>query len=273
MSCGRLEKLFLAGASPAEASAHRASCPECASLGADLDRVESALSGLKAPVPSPALFAALREIPSMTVSCEGAGALIAVSVEGEISAADRRRLESHVSRCEACAAAFQALSMMRELAAPQPAPWLSTRLAASRPKKQSSARRGFWSPKGAIALAYAAAVVVMIAGFNPADLARKAGAELQDSMKPTVTGVRATLADRIGAFEESALRKLAIWKGRAGGYGRAALSNVIQLVMKTEPQRPPTRPRSGEGKGVRSEINNHYDEAGLVPARKEQDHG
>ena len=107
------------------------------------------------------------------------------------------------------------------------------------------------SPKGAIALAYAAAVVVMLTGFNPADLARKAGVA---RLEETATDARAEMAgrslgDRLGAFEEEAVRRLAVWKGVATGYGRAALSNAPSLVMKTESQPPPRRARRARRRG------------------------
>ncbi len=102
-----------------------------------------------------------------------------------------------------------------------------------------------------IALAYAAAVVVMIAGFNPADLARKAGVgRIEETARASFQVAGSSLADRLGAVEENALRTLARWKGHVTGYGRAAISTAMALVMKSEPQPPPNRPRSGEGKGV-----------------------
>jgi hypothetical protein len=102
-----------------------------------------------------------------------------------------------------------------------------------------------------IALAYAAAVVVMLAGFNPADLARKAGVgRIEETARASVQVAGNSLADRLGAIEENALRTLARWRGHVTGYGRAAISTAIALVMRSEPQRPPNRPRSGEDKGV-----------------------
>jgi len=101
----------------------------------------------------------------------------------------------------------------------------------------------------AIGLAYAAAVVVMLAGFNPADLARKAGVgRLEETARESVQVAGSSLADRLGAFEEKTLRRLSDWKGRAAGYGRAAISTAMALVMKTD-SKPPSRPRSGEDKG------------------------
>ena len=253
MSCRELERLFLSGVSQGEslAAAHRASCPSCETLGVDLDDLANLMTGLAPLETGPALRAALLAIPRETVSCEQADRLIALSVEEEVAAADRARLESHFSRCPACARAAETLSSLRELASPQPPPFLAARIAASRPRKRRAIWQSLWSPKAAIALAYGAAVIVMLAGFNPADLARKAGvARIEENTKAAVNVAKSSLADKLGAFEEEALRKLAVWAGRASGYGRAALSNAIQLVMKTEPPRPPSRSRSGEGKGV-----------------------
>lgn len=252
MSCGELERLFLASAPESEIRAHRASCKGCESLGADLDASAAMISGLRPPEAGPALLARLRQIPSRTVSCEGADHLIAAAMEAEISPADRERLAFHTSRCEACAEAAGVLAAARELSSPAPAPWLLGRLAASRPEKP---RRSLWkflaNPKGAIALAYAAAVVVMFSGFNPADLARKAGVDrLEQNARLSAQIAGRSLGDRLGAFEEDALRKLAVWKGRATGYGRAVLSRAIQLVMKTESQPPPRRGKTGEEKGL-----------------------
>lgn len=252
MSCRELERLFLLEpeTSAIEAREHRASCRACEALGAEIDSLTRLVSSLNRPAPGTPLVSVLLAIPRETVHCEEADRLLALSLEEEeIPATDRRRLDSHLSRCESCRAAGETLLALRGLAAPEPAPWLAARIAASRPRR----RRSFWkalrSPKGAIAFAYAAAVVVMLAGFNPADLARKAGAGLEADAKSAVTAAGSSLADRLGALEEEALRKLAVWKGRVSGYGRAALSSAIQLVMKTESQ-PPPRPRSGEEKRV-----------------------
>ncbi len=252
MSCAELERLFVAGASGGEMSAHRAACGACAHLAKELDQVEVALSDLRPPALSPALRDTLLSLPARTVSCEGADRLIASALEETLPPADVARLEFHCSRCEVCAEASQTLAHLRELTRPEPAPWLAGRLAANRPRRRE--RRGWrvaFSPKAAIALAYAAAVVVMLAGFNPADLARKAGVgRIEQTARTSVQTAGNSLADRLGAAQENVQRTLAAWKGRVTGYGRAAISTVVSLVMKSEPQRPPSRPRSGEDKGV-----------------------
>jgi hypothetical protein len=252
MSCSERERLFLADASAEQIAAHQAACVPCARLAADLDRVEATLSDLRPAAVSPALREALLSIPARTVSCEGADELAAAALEGPLPPADLARLEFHCSRCEACAEASKTLAGLRELARPEPAPWLNGRIVANRPRRRE--RRGWRvvaSPKVVIALAYAAAVVVMLAGFNPADLARKAGVgRIEETAKASFQVAGNSLADRLGAVEENAMRTLAKWKGHVTGYGRAAISTAMALVMKSEPQRPPNRPRSGEDKGV-----------------------
>jgi hypothetical protein len=259
MSCRDLERLFLSGAAERELNAHRAGCAPCEALGTDLDEVGRLVSNLEPPAASPLLRQALLSVPRQTVSCEAADRLTALAIEDELPSEEERRLRFHLSRCEACAAAAGTLGLVRELARPEPAPWLRGRLAAAAPSDATrrppargrSALRWLLDPKAAIALAYAAAVVVMLAGFNPADLARKAGVEqLKESTRAAVSVAGNSLLERIGAFEERAARRLAVWKGRAGGYGRAALSTAIQLVMRTEPSPSPSRPPSGEEKGV-----------------------
>ena len=266
MSCGELERLFVAGAPEEAARAHRAGCPSCAALGNDIDSAARIFSELRAPQPSRFLIASLQSIPSRTVHCEAADLLAAAEIEGEIGAEDRERLAFHRSRCEACSEAAGILAAAGSLASPAPAPWVLGRLAASRPetKPRASIWRLIANPKGAIALAYAAAVVVMLTGFNPADLARKAGvARLEETAKVSAENAGRTLGDRIGAFEEDAVRRLAVWKGRVTGYGRAALSRAIQLVMKTESQPPPPRGKSGEEKGYLKKENPNLDVASL----------
>ena len=252
MSCAELERLFLSGGTGAQMAAHRAACGSCARLGMDLDRVEAAVADLGPAPLSPALREILLSIPVRTVSCEGADSLIAAALDDALSPADLARLEFHRSRCEACSESSRTLSELRDLARPEPAPWLPGRIVANRPRRRQ--RRGWRvvaTPKVAIALAYAAAVVVMLAGFNPADLARKAGVgRIEETARASVQVAGNSVADRLGAFEENALRTLAVWKGRVTGYGRAAISTAIALVMKSEPQPPPNRPRSGEDKGV-----------------------
>ncbi len=252
MSCAELERLFVAGASRGEMSAHQAACGPCAHLATDLDRVEAVLSDLRPPAFDPTLREALLSLPARTVSCEGADRLIATALEEALSPADIARLEFHCSRCEACAEASQTLAGLSQFIRPEPVPWLAGRIAANRPRRRE--RRGWraaFSPKAAIALAYAAAVVVMLAGFNPADLARKAGiGRIEESARASVQVAGNSISDRLGAVEENVQRTFAAWKGRVTGYGRAAISTVIALVMKSEPQRPPSRPRSGEDKGL-----------------------
>lgn len=256
MSCRELERLLLSDAADSQLRAHRAGCASCEALGADLEEVGRLVSNLRPPAASPLLRQALLLVPGRTVSCEAADRLIALAVENELASEEERRLQFHLSRCGACAAAAGTLRLVRELAPPEPAPWLRGRLAASaasgrRPVRERKGLRWLLDPKAAIALAYAAAVVVMLAGFNPADLARKAGVgQLEESTKAAVSLARNSVVERIGAFEERAARKLAVWKGRVGGYGRAALSTAIQLVMRTQASPSPSRPRSGEEKGV-----------------------
>lgn len=257
MSC-RLADALVSGGREAEFSAHRALCAECAGLSRRMDELESLARSLSAPAPAPALRASLLMIPRQTVSCEGADALLAMALEGEIAPADEARRRSHLSRCGACSEAAESLALTRALAAPAPAAWLATRLLAGRPASSRKRRADFLalilSPRGAIGLAYASAVVVMLTGFNPADFARKAGmARLEDATGAAVAAARSGAVERIGTLEERAYRTLEAWKGRLAGYGRATLVNVLALVMRTQAtdaKRPPDRPKNGEGRGV-----------------------
>jgi hypothetical protein len=143
------------------------------------------------------------------------------------------------------------LSSARELTLPAAAPWLSTRIAAAKPQAPRSRWKGLLSARAAISVAYALALVVMLAGFNPADLARKAGTGLRSETRTAAAVADRSLADRVGALEDQVARRFAVWRGVAGGYGRAVLSNVIALVMKSEDSsRPPSRPRNGEERSV-----------------------
>ncbi|MEP6801963.1 MAG: hypothetical protein ABJC07_08505 [Acidobacteriota bacterium] len=252
MTCREIERLLAAEAPEAERDAHRAACHDCETLARDLATAGSLVSGLQIPVWSAQLRAALLRVPTLTVSCEGAALLIASSLGDEPAAADRARLDFHMSRCDGCREAFETLSGMRELIPPVPAPWMAGRISASRPARPPSRWRGLLDPRAAIGFAYAAALVVMLAGFNPADLARRAGAGLKYETKIVAVVADASLADRLGAFEQRAARALAVWRGRAGGYGRAVLSNVIALVMRPEerPSPPQSRPRNGEERNV-----------------------
>ncbi|MEP6768484.1 MAG: hypothetical protein ABJC61_07440 [Acidobacteriota bacterium] len=249
MSCREIERLLVADAPEAERESHRAACADCEILSRDLATAESLLSGLQAPAWRAELRDSLLRIPALTVSCEGAELLIAVSLEPghETARADGARLQFHLSRCDGCREAFETLSGMRDLTPPLPAPWVAGRLSAAKPVKTRARWRGFLDPRAAIAFAYAAAVVVMLAGFNPADLARKAGAGLKSESKSVAVVADASLANRLGAFQQRATRALAVWRGRAGGYSRAVLSNVIALVMRPEerPRPPQSRPRNG----------------------------
>ena len=254
MTCREIERLYAAEAPEVERRAHRAACHDCEILARDLATAESLVSGLQSPAWSPQLRDALLRIPALTVSCEGAELLIAASLEPgeEPAAADQARLDFHMSRCDGCREAFETLSGMRDLIAPAPAPWVAGRISAAKPVKPRPRWRGLLDPRAAIGFAYAAAVVVMLAGFNPADLARRAGAGLKNETKIAAVAADASLADRLGAFQQRAARAVAVWRGRAGGYGRAVLSNVIALVMRPEerPRPPQSRPRNGEERNV-----------------------
>jgi predicted anti-sigma-YlaC factor YlaD len=257
MSC-RIGNAFLDGGREAEFSEHSAACPDCAGLSRRMHDLESLLHSLAAPPLPPGLRADLLDIPSRTVSCEGSDALLALALEKEIAPSDEARWTNHLTRCTACSEAAQILFATRGLAAPEPAPWLATLLAASKPASARKARTGLlallWSPKGAIALAYAAAVVVMLSGFDPADLARKAGmARLEDATGAAVAAARSGAVERIGTLEEKAYRTFVVWKGRLVGYGRATLVNALALVMRTQAtdaKRPPDRPKNGGGRSV-----------------------
>jgi len=252
MSCRELERLFVDGAQESASRAHRAACATCAALGKDLDRAAGLTEGLRPAPWSVGLRQALYEIPRFTVSCEGADRLLAMAMEEETPPPpqDRERLESHLSRCGGCSQAAATLMAARGLAEPLPPPWLFQRVARARPQKKAPAWRRILAPRAVVAYAYGAAVVAMLAGFNPADLARRAGSGVEENTRTAVASVESSAADRFGALQEDALRFFAVVKGRAGGYGRAALSNAIALVMRTETRRPPTRPRNGEEGGV-----------------------
>jgi hypothetical protein len=256
MSC-RESHGFVAGGREAEFSAHRAACPDCDALGKRMDDVVSLAQGLRAPALPVTLRKSLLAVSRQTVSCEDADMLLARALEAEIAPADETRWRFHLSRCAACSETAETFFASRGLAVPAAAPWLATRLAAGKPAAVRSARAGFWrlvwNPRSAIGLAYAAAIAVMLTGFNPADLARKAGmARLEDATGAAVAAARTGAVEKIGAIEEKAYRTLEAWKGRLSGYGRATLVNALALVMRTEPRRSPDRPKGGEGKGASS---------------------
>lgn len=253
MSCGELERLFLAGAPPDATHRHAAGCATCRSLGADVNAAETMVAGLTAPPLPASLRSALLDIPRTTVSCEGAAELLPVAMENELSDDEKRRLSNHLSRCAACSEAAATLASARDLASPAAPPWLAARLAANRPAKEKRAWRWLLDPKAAIGLAYAAAVLVMILGFNPADLARRVGAsQLGENTLAAVNVAETSLTDRIGVLQEKISRTVQVWKGRAGGYGRAALSNAVALIWKSSSskERPAERPRNRDGNGA-----------------------
>lgn len=261
MSCREIERLFSDGASEADRRAHAAGCRECETLGRDAASGETLSAGLAPPAWSASLRQSLLAIPARTVDCETAADMIARLMEddadmaaepsGTLSPADRARLNFHWTRCEGCREAYQVLAVARELTEPAPAPWVATRLTAVRPARPAarSGWRGLITPRAAIGVAYGLALVVMLAGFNPADLARKAGTGIRTETRTAAAVADRSLADRVGAFQDRAVRRIAVWRGRAGGYGRAVLSNAIALVMKSEDSsQPPSRPRNGEGR-------------------------
>lgn len=252
MTCRELERLLSDGASEGEQRAHRDVCRTCEAFGTELDETRQITAGLRPPEWSGALREALLATPAKTVGCGNAAMLMAAALEtdsAEIGAnpsSDCSRLDFHLSRCEGCREAWETLGGIRELELPRPAPWMAARLSAARPERARAHWRGLLDPRAAIGFAYGAALVVMLAGFNPADIAR-AGANLRSETKTAAAAASGSVADRLGAFQDRASRTFAVWRGRAGGYGRAVLSNAISLVMKSdETTRPPSRPRNGE---------------------------
>jgi hypothetical protein len=253
-ACRELERLLTAGRE-ADFALHRASCPTCGAIAREMESFAATVAGLRRPSAGPALRESLYAIPRQTVSCEAAPELLAQTAENEISTADAARLQNHLSRCPACTEAAGVLGVARELATPEPAPWLSARVLAARSKagktRSRSAFGWLFGPRGAIAVAYAAALIVMFLGLNPADLARKAGtARLEQTARAGVQVARNTVVDQFGAFQERAFRSFEAVKGRVGGYGRAALSNALAFVMRTESSRRPSRPRNEDGSGA-----------------------
>jgi len=253
-ACRELERLLAAGRE-SDFVAHRGACATCGAIGREMELFAETVAALRTPAPGAALLRSLYAIPARTVSCELAPELLARAAENDLDARDTARLNGHLSRCAACSAAAGVLDVTRTLARPEPTPWLKTRALAARPPKARSRSRkaGSWlfGPRGAIAIAYAAALIVMFLGLNPADLARKAGtARLEESAREGVQVARNTALDRFGAFQERAFRTFEAIKGRIGGYGRAALSNALALVMRTESSRRPSRPRNDDGSGA-----------------------
>ena len=266
MSCRELERLFVAGAEAEAQAEHRKTCGVCARAGAEVDETHAMTSALVPPAFSPALRRSLLDIPRMTVSCEGAEPLLAAALEDEISAEDRRRLDSHLSRCAGCTASANVLASMRDLALPQPPPWLATRLAATRPARPVSPWRRLLSGRAFVAYAYSAALLVMIMGWNPTDVVRKAGfAKLGESTRSVVTVAQSSVVDRLGAIQEKAARKLAVWKGHIGGYGRAAVSNAIAIVARPESRKTPSRPRLSKEGASASDFSSAAHAAGREP--------
>ena len=251
MSCRELERLFSAGAPETDVAAHRRACAECDSVGKAMDGVLDLTAPLRAPEWSPALRNRLIDIPRQTVSCEGAEPLLARAVEEELAGEDQKRLQSHLSRCPACTEAAGALLAVRDMAAPPAPPWLAARLAAVRPEKKKSIWRKVFSGKAVVAYAYGAAVLVMLLGLNPTAVARGKGfVKLGESTRNVVIVAQSSVGDRLGALQEKALRTFAVWKGHVGGYGRAAVSNAIALVLRPEPKKAPPRPRIGKEGGA-----------------------
>ena len=250
MSCRELEKLFVAGAPVTQVAAHRRTCPQCEALARDVERVEGLSRGLIAPAWSRSLRQSLLAIPTMTVNCEGAAMLLAERAEGDIRPADAKRLDGHLSRCEGCTEAAAVLGTTKELVAPPTPPWLGTRLAAVKPEKKRSGWRVLLSGKALIAYAYAAAVAVMLLGWNPTAVVRAPGfAKLGTTASEAVTVARSSVGDRLGALNERAARTIAVWKGHIGGYGRAAAANALSIVLRPEPKKAPSKPRLGREKG------------------------
>ena len=68
MSCGEIERLFLAGAPAEDVHRHAKGCPTCRTVSADIQVAEQMSAGLQAPALPVALRSRLLAIPRATVS-------------------------------------------------------------------------------------------------------------------------------------------------------------------------------------------------------------
>ena len=257
MSCRELERLFVAGAPESEQRAHRGGCPECARLGADLDSTAALATGLQRPGVEPAAApGAAARSRRMTVTCEGAEMLLAGALEGELADERRGPPRSPTSRAAPDAPqAAGALFAMRDLAAPEPPPWLATRLVAAKPAKKKSFWRAGVLRKARHRVRVRRRRARDAARTEPDGRRRKDGLRepRREHAQRRHGRARARSATGSARSRRKPLRTLAVWKGHVGGYGRAAVSNAIAIVWKPESKKTPSRPRLGKDGGAASQ--------------------
>lgn len=223
MSCEFFHDHFTSAGNPDTFAAHRRECAECRRLSEGFIRMDALLSRLSPPAVPPGAWERWKSVAATALDCDNAAELLARRMEDELPAADRRRIELHLSRCAPCREASDTLDTLGILRAPEPSGKTPARpprvvsLAAERARR-GARERALLDPR-----LYAAAAC-LLAGFFAFFANSVTGSTRSDLAAAVQRQVRvraAEAADRLKIWEDSASRRFVATREAVSGYGKA----------------------------------------------------
>ena len=229
MSCDFFERHFLAAGDAGELASHLGACAECRTASADFISLSATVSRLGLPVVPDAARERWKLVPSLTVDCERASELSAQRLEEPLSEPEGRRLEVHLSRCEACRETAAVLGVASELRMPEPSPGWAVRppapvvsLADAR-RKRASRRSGWSDPRlYAAAACFLAGFFAFFANSLQAPPASGSSQSVAGEIRNDLRVRWAEASDRIQIWQEGISRHWVATRETLTGYTRAA---------------------------------------------------
>jgi hypothetical protein len=229
MSCDFFEKHFVSGAEQKSFAEHRGTCAACRTLAQTFIRLDAALSWIGPPPVSEKAREGWMRIPALTIDCDRASEFSARAIDEPLPDEERRKLDFHLSHCEACRETAAVLASASELRAPAPPAGWTVRppapvasLAEAR-RKRTAPRAGWSDPRlYAAAACFLAGFVAFFANSLQTSSApgaqRSVTGEIQNSLR-----VRwAEASDRVQIWQEGISRHWVATRETFTGYTRAA---------------------------------------------------
>ncbi|MGH9444106.1 MAG: hypothetical protein ACRD16_17720 [Thermoanaerobaculia bacterium] len=229
MSCDFFEKHFIAAGEPAAFEDHRRACEECRALSAGFTRLSATFSSTGLPRVPASAREAWKRIPSLSIDCERADEFSARDEGDPLSQEDRRRLDFHLSRCEACRETAAVLGVGAELRPPVPGEGWTFRppapvLSLSEARRERASRRSGWSDPRlyAAAACFLAGFCAFFANSLPSSPAAGGSRSVTGEIRDTVRVRWAEAADRVQIWQEGISRHWVATRETLTGYTRAA---------------------------------------------------
>jgi len=229
VSCEFFEKHFVSAGEPRALETHAGACAECRSQSADFIRLSATITRLGLPRVPEETRNRWKEIPSGTTNCERASELSARRVDEPLPETDRRKLDFHLSRCEACRETAAVLGVASELQAPAPAEGWTIRppapvVSLSDERRKRASRRSGWSDPRlyAAAACFLAGFFAFFANSLQSPPAAGAALSMTGEIRNSVRVRWAEATDRIQIWQEGISRHWVATRETLTGYTRAA---------------------------------------------------